>query len=165
MRVCSSPGIRCPAPGPSVSVQRNGPGASLLVLQARDLRCTWYGLDGDGLEWDAWEVFRDLPIMKDEPELRRFLESTPDLGVLIEEARQAASAVFGEEAAFHLEWFVDPESSVPSSRVYLVIETPLSVEDANRRMDEFDECWWLENSHRADGRLSVALEYAEGSST
>ena len=131
-------------------------------------RSFWFyrhGLDGDGLEWDAWEVFRDLPIMKDEPEVRRLLESTSGLGVLIEEARQEASAVFGEQAAFHLEGFVDPESPVPSPRVYLVISTPLSVEEAIRLMDEFDECWWLENSHRADGRLSVALEYAEGSST
>ncbi len=99
------------------------------------------------------------PIIENRADLSALLSGNPELVGLIWEALCAASDVFGERATFQLEPFVDPESPNPSTRAYLVLRTGLSVDEADRLMEDLDERWWLDNSHRVDGLLSLALEY------
>jgi len=43
-------------------------------------------------------------------------------------------------------------------RICIVIRTTLGVEEGNRLMDRFNE-WWLDNCHRADGKLSIVMDH------
>ena len=102
---------------------------------------------------------RTTPSVEGRADLSAVLVGTPGLEGLIADTLTAASNAFEDRATYRLEPFADPEPVAPTTAVHLVLLTSLSVGEANQRMDSLDEDWWLDNAHRADGRLTVALEY------
>lgn len=97
--------------------------------------------------------------IQERADLSTLLRAHPELGEFILEAMQAASSVFGTRVSYRLEPFTDPESTTGNIRAYLMLQTQLPVSEADTLMDELDNKWWLDNSNRVDGRLSLALHY------
>jgi hypothetical protein len=101
------------------------------------------------------------PKLREPQLLARAFAQHPELAGLAVEAMNAARAVFGAGGTSTLafEPFVDPESPSETLRVYLVVVTSLDVEAADERISEFEVRWLLDNCHRADGLLSVSVDY------
>lgn len=99
------------------------------------------------------------PQLKDPHELEPLLRGNDDLVGLVFEALSAAAVEFEHHATLEVEPFIDPEATGAQARAYLIVRTTLSVDDAMARMDRLEERWWLDNSHRASGLLSLAVDH------
>jgi hypothetical protein len=102
------------------------------------------------------------PQLREPAVLDRALRDQPELVSLAFEALDAAERAMGRRAGLSvaLEPFVDPELSEETVHVYLVFVTHLSVDATSEIVDAFEEQWFLDNCHRADGRLSSSIDYA-----
>ncbi len=98
------------------------------------------------------------PVITGRAELMDVLEADADVEALLLDALTRTQAVFGKDASFAVEPFLDPEAPDAARRAFLVVRTTLHVEAGNRRMETLDD-WWLDNSHRASGLLSIAIDY------
>lgn len=93
--------------------------------------------------------------------LERALQSQPDLPALTVEALDVVARTFGERTgiAVALEPFLDPEAPEEVLRVYLVVESQLAVDATRELVDTFEEQWFVDHCHRAEGRLSLSIDY------
>jgi hypothetical protein len=56
-----------------------------------------------------------------------------------------------------LEVVTDPEED--SKELFALVRTKLSPDEALRRLERFDQVWWLEASPRAECLLNIDVEY------
>jgi hypothetical protein len=61
--------------------------------------------------------------------------------------------------ALVLEVVQEPDAMEASPELFLYVQTRLPVAEARAKLAELDEGWWLDALPRAEGRLSIALEY------
>jgi hypothetical protein len=106
----------------------------------------------------AVESHPSRPQLVDADLLAAVLVRDEKLVGLVYETLARAQQVFDRNTSFALEPFMDPEAPVATSRVFLVVKARLDVDTGNSRMELLDD-WWLDNSHRASGLLSVAIDY------
>jgi hypothetical protein len=86
-----------------------------------------------------------------------FLQAHQELISLLDEAYQELRKYFSSED-FKLELVADPEIG-DDRQLFVYIFTALSVTDALKQFDEFDEKWWLDKIDRANGLLNFNLRF------
>jgi hypothetical protein len=96
-------------------------------------------------------VFRDTQV-------RRFLQVHPYLTEFLLKAVPYLQKHFGPSPHVELEVIRDPEIG-PTGELIAYILTPLSVDEAQARLDRLDDEWLLDESDRVDGLLNFSLEF------
>lgn len=86
-----------------------------------------------------------------------FVASHPFLIAILEEVRQKVSDFFPLPFNLILEVTADLETTA-SHALFVFIQTPLALTEALRRLDRFDDEWWLKASERAEGKLCIDVE-------
>jgi hypothetical protein len=86
-----------------------------------------------------------------------FLQAHQELISLLNEAYKELRKHFSSED-LKLELVTDPEIA-EDRQLFVYIFTSISVTDALRKLDEFDEQWWLEQVDRANGLLNFNLRF------
>jgi hypothetical protein len=84
----------------------------------------------------------------------KFLEAHPFLSPLVREAQVKIKEYF-PLSKLTLKVFTDSEDNY----LTLLIATTLSVKEAIKKLDQFDEDWWMYNMDRARGKFSINLEF------
>lgn len=91
-------------------------------------------------------------------EVSRFLKKHPFLVPLLLEAYSKFGNYFGPYPQVFLEVVTDPEA--PDDReLFALIYTSLTPDEALDRLERLDKGWWLEASHRSQGKLCIHLEF------
>ena len=91
-------------------------------------------------------------------EVSQFVDTHPFLVSLLVEAHGKIAQHFGPSPEVILEVVTDPEASGDRELVAF-IRTNLPPEEALDQLERFDEDWWLEASHNAQGNLCIHLEF------
>lgn len=99
------------------------------------------------LPLDAVEKLFEI---EDTPAVRRYLRERPFLVPLLVEARRAIARYFPDDARTRLQLVPDRDDG-DHVDLFAVIRTALPADDALKRLDRFDEEWWLEAAVRASG--------------
>jgi hypothetical protein len=86
-----------------------------------------------------------------------FLQAHKELVSLLNEAYQELRKYFSSED-LKLELVVDPEIA-GEQQLFVYILSSQSVTDALKKIDEFDDRWWLERIDRANGLLNFNLRF------
>jgi hypothetical protein len=103
------------------------------------------------------DTVENLFDVKDAPAVRRYLGDRPFLMPLLVEARRTISRYFPDDARTRLQLLPDRDDG-DHVDLFAIIGTSLREEDALRRLDRFDEEWWLEAAVRANGQLTIDVE-------
>lgn len=88
-----------------------------------------------------------------------FLREHSDLCPFLAETCNKLREYFGPDAAFALKLFQEPEAYTAPVELFLLVKTPLEVEEARERLGGFEEEWWYDNMQRGGFLLHVALEF------
>ena len=94
---------------------------------------------------------------------RKWLDQNPDAVLLVGEASDRIKAIFGGGHELSLEDF-NYTGGFQSQRYYLVVKVRLRAPRDMLPLDllhKLDEEWWLDNLHRAGGRLSITVHVQE----
>ena len=94
---------------------------------------------------------------------RKWLDRNPDAVILVDDARVHIQEIFGGGCTLSLEDF-NYTGEFGSQRYYLVIKIrPRGAQDPYPLdlLHRLDEEWWLDNLHRAGGRLSITVHAQE----
>jgi hypothetical protein len=86
-----------------------------------------------------------------------FLQEHKELVSLLTEACKELRKYFSTED-FKLQVVSDPEIA-GEKQLFVYVFTSLSVTDALKKIDEFDEQWWLDRIDRANGLLNFNLRF------
>ncbi len=86
-----------------------------------------------------------------------FLRHNSDLIPLLLESRGQVGLRFGE-ARMRLTLMSDPEAT-DDQRLYALVLTSLSPEEAERCLEKLDAEWWLDALPQARSRLTIDVEY------
>jgi predicted HTH domain antitoxin len=113
----------------------------------------WPGLVETNADVDQEEqyVFRDAQV-------RRFLQAYPHLTGFLQEAFPYLQKHFGPSPRVELEVIRDPEIGSTGELIAYIL-TPLSVDEAQARLDRLDDEWLLDEMDRVDGLLNFNLEF------
>ena len=90
-------------------------------------------------------------------EIVGFLRASPFLAPLLVDAEQAARRHF-PEAGLRLDIATDPEIA-GATHLVLSITQAGSVDRALDRLRRLDDDWWLDQMHRARGKLVITLAF------
>ena len=97
-------------------------------------------------------------VTDDPAAVEAFLARYPFLAPLLTEALTPLEAAFGEDTPLVVAVDIDPE--VPGwEELVVLVETPLDVEAAARRLEAFETTWWLDHLPQAHGKLFFTLEF------
>jgi hypothetical protein len=92
-------------------------------------------------------------------EVSEFLHAHPFLVPLLVEAHDRIAHYFEPSPEVVLEVITDPEAE-DDHELFVFIRTALPPDEAIRKLDWFDQEWWLEASPRAKCLLNIDVEYA-----
>lgn len=109
------------------------------------------------LETDADVELEEQYVFRD-PQVRRFLQAYSHLTGFLLEAFPYLQKHFGPSPRVELEVIRDPEIG-PQGELIAHILTPLSVDEAQARLDRLDDEWLLDELDRVDGLLNFNLEF------
>ena len=97
-------------------------------------------------------------VTDDPAAVEAFLARYPFLAPLLTEALTPLAEAFGEDTPLVVAVDIDPE--VPGwEELVVLVETPLDVEEAARRLEAFETTWWLDHLPQAHGKLFFTLEF------
>jgi hypothetical protein len=96
--------------------------------------------------------------MRDVPSVRQYLRNHPELIQVLLEAHPYLKEIFGTQVRVFLEIVTDPEAA-REQELFAYIVTTLSADEAVRRLDDFDDGWFLQHVERVAGRLNFNLEF------
>ncbi len=91
--------------------------------------------------------------------VRHFLRDHPEVIESLIEARPYLEEHFGPDTRAWLEVVGDPEAA-DERQLFAYIASGLPVDEAVKRLDAFDEGWFLDHVDRVAGRLNFNLEFA-----
>jgi hypothetical protein len=94
---------------------------------------------------------------RDKEEVTSFIKANPQVEPLLFEALEPIAAVF-PDSALALEVFHNPEYR-DADQLVINISTGLAVKEALVELDKIDRGWWGTNVNRANGKLSIDLEF------
>jgi len=89
-------------------------------------------------------------------QVKDYLKSYPALIVFLQDSYKYLVKIFGQTTRYVLELATDPEHDHQTLFVY--IRTPLSVGEAQARLDAFDDQWFLDHVDEIGDRLNFNLE-------
>lgn len=101
------------------------------------------------------DVIELLFIVKGREEISKFLDKNISIGPLLIEIQGALKKFF----PLHEYWLKinsDPETS--NSNSLLITISSFSHENDYLKFEEFEQSWWIDNIHRAKGKISVLLD-------
>jgi len=97
--------------------------------------------------------------IEDPPSLRRYLDAHPTVARLPTQVLHAVPRYFPDETSFRLRLLPDRDDGNHVD-LFAIIRMALPENEALRRLDQFDEGWWLEAAARARGQLTIDVESA-----
>lgn len=100
-------------------------------------------------------ALRKFFVIDDGLSIEAFLGEHRTLPQLLLEATDYLRAAFGDDVVFKLRAPIDEYGS---STLYAVAMWSGPIADVRIALDRFDADWWLANSRRASGRLSITYE-------
>jgi predicted HTH domain antitoxin len=109
------------------------------------------------LETDAGEGLEERYVFRDS-QVRPFLQAYPHLTEFLLEASPYLQKHFGTTPHVELEVIRDPEIGLTGELIAYIL-TPLSVDEAQARLDRLDDEWLLDELDRVDGLLNFSLEF------
>ncbi|HKO62481.1 MAG TPA: hypothetical protein VJV03_15055 [Pyrinomonadaceae bacterium] len=92
----------------------------------------------------------------------RFLKDHWFLVSILFEARKRFDQYFGADARAALELITDPEDDSSTTKLFALILTSLSSNDASTRLDRLDEEWWFNQPPDVRRVLSIDVDYVDG---
>jgi hypothetical protein len=101
-------------------------------------------------ELDAWYIINDRD------SVLGYLSRHPHLVPLLRDVVGAVQRFFPAGDELHLEAINDAETR--TEQLYVIITTALSREEAEARLDRFDEEWWLDALDRTNADLTIDVE-------
>jgi hypothetical protein len=104
---------------------------------------------------DAFTLIYDLS--SDEKQILTFLEQNPYLVNLLLEGYAFIRPYF-PDSRISLELNRDPDAE-ENDELVVFVSTTLEVDDALRRLEAFEELWWLRNIHRGHMKLGFDLVF------
>ena len=96
--------------------------------------------------------------MRDAPRVRQYLRDHPEVIQVLLEARLCLEKHIGTDVRVFLEIVRDPEAD-RDQELFAYIVTTLSADEALRRLDAFDDGWFLKHIGNVAGRLNFNLEF------
>ena len=93
-------------------------------------------------------------------EVAAFLHENDFLISLLRDAHTQVEKYFGPDASMALEIFVDPEGD-GRQKLFLCITRAVSPEKALELLTSLDKGWWLDAVARAEGLLTIQVNYSE----
>lgn len=96
--------------------------------------------------------------MRDRNSVEGIVKNRPFLLEVLKEAYTEIRSRFNSESVIleSIDWLEDqPEEG----KLIIAIQTKLSVDEARAALKDFDTNWWLPNIRKAEGYLSILLEY------
>ncbi len=103
-------------------------------------------------------------IFRDPTAVTTFLRDHAYLVPLLDEAADQIARHFGEMTPVVLEVVVDREAE-NQRELFALIQADLPFAEANRRLDELGDSWWLEALDRARCNLTIDVESRPTSGT
>lgn len=101
---------------------------------------------------------RELYAFRNDSAVERFLRENLFLTELLLGVRKEVEQYFGPDVRLELE--VTEEADAESSgRLFALILTALSPREAMSRLEELDHAWWLQALPKAQGKLTLDIEY------
>jgi hypothetical protein len=106
----------------------------------------------------ATSSLNDLYQIEEPDAVAEFLDRRPFLSDLLMEAYNKIIEVFGKGTPVKLKLFHDP-AYPGSSKLFAVISTSLSAEEAIKLEDKLDQTWWIQNLDRARCQFNITVEF------
>jgi hypothetical protein len=91
-----------------------------------------------------------------------FLEQNRFLIKTLFEVRKKFDQYFSSDTHSALEVFTDPEDNNSVPKLFALILTTLSSDDASTRLDRLDQEWWLDQPHEVRRVLNIDVDYVDG---
>jgi hypothetical protein len=91
-------------------------------------------------------------------EVSGFLQAHPFLVPLLLEAHGKIAKYFGPSPEVVLEVIIDPEAE-DDRELFALVRVDLSPDEAVRRLERFDQEWWLDASSQGCCLLNIDVEY------
>lgn len=105
------------------------------------------------------ERLQDVEI-RDPATVASVIEDVPGMLDMLVDSVAVLRTAFGPSATgIVIEPFVDPEVSFPTTRLFVRALTSLSFEDADAILERVVSDWWMENANRAEGRVTIDMEF------
>jgi len=104
-------------------------------------------------ETALWRLYEPT----DRVAVAQYLRTYPFLTDLLIELADKAREYFGSDIRLGLEVVIDPEAD-DHDDLFAFIHTSLPRVEARARLHAFDDGWWLDQSDRAQCRLTIDVE-------
>ncbi len=114
------------------------------------------------LNEDDWERVSVHFSFKNSRRVIQFLERNLFLVDVLIEARKEIDQHFGSDTLTSLEVFTDPEEDQSGPILFVLILTPLHLDDASGGLERLDQEWWLDQPYEVKRAMNIDLEYADG---
>jgi len=133
---------------------------SVAVLESPEVMRFWQEIGTSIVRTLEFEIrsLEQLYTLRRHAEVLRFLERRPFLIPLLLEAYSNIANYFGPYPQVFLEVVTDPEAP-DDQELVAFIRTNLPPDEVLDRLERFDEDWWLEASHKAQGNLCIHVEF------
>lgn len=95
---------------------------------------------------------------RDDASIRTYLTNNPSLTKLLEEAGERIRKYFGPDVRVVLDIIKDSEMD-DHERLFVFVQTDLSVDDALGYLDELYEQWWLDALSTVQPKISIDVEF------
>lgn len=138
----------------------NWPGFSVAVLESLEVTRFRREIGASIVRTLEFEIraLEQLYTFRGHIEVSRFLERCPVLIPLLLEAYGKIANYLGPYPQVFLKVVTDPEAT-DDRELVAFIRTNLPPAEALNRLEQLDEGWWLEASHRARGNLCIHVEF------
>lgn len=105
-----------------------------------------------------FEALENFYVFRERARVAAFLEEHPFLIALLFEAYGQVKQHFGSQPFIFLEVVTDTEAA-DDRELYAFIPTHLPPEEALKKLEQFDNAWWLGAMGRAEGALCIDVEF------
>jgi len=113
-------------------------------------------------EEHVWEQLSDHFSFKNSRDVVAFLKHNRFLVNVLFETRKQFDKYFGADTPSRLEVFSDPEDNRSFPKLFALILTKLSSDDASTRLDQLDQEWWLDQPSEVRRVFNIDVDYIDG---
>jgi len=105
--------------------------------------------DSDNLNY-TMALYNNMYVLRNPTEIREFLKNNKYLISLVSEAHQELQRFFPSSLL---------SMKVHQNELVVAVMTSLPPEDADEKLDNFDEEWWIDALTRSNARLCITVEF------
>lgn len=134
---------------------------SVALLESPEVMRNWQEVGASVVRTYEFEIrlVERLYTLRRHAKVSQFLEKFPFLVTLLVEAYSKFGNYFGPYPRVFLEVVTDPEA-LDDHELFALIYTSLTPDEALDRLDWFDREWWLDASHKAQGKICIDVEFS-----